>query len=348
MKGRHGNGVNILDVAKKAGVSSGTASMALSGNGRVSDKTRRRINAIAQAMNYTPNLAAQMLRVRKSNRIGLLMHGGTRPNGDGLYGYTESCFLASCQTMGLEHQIERYLPDDPQAPEPSALMSSGMVGGAILIGHGTTGLRQWLTEHNDMPWLAFEDEGPMSVMSDVPEGVRQAVQHVAALGHRQVAISTGKRQYTVQRQAYDSFLEAREQYGLTMQDAWQAEFFGGTAEVMARQLEWARRILSRTPRPTAAICIGATPVTALIYAALEMGLNVPRDLSIVAYTFSHLAATILPYPTHIEPDYSVMMDCALNMLRASIEGRPVGRSNRIMVPRLVAGQTTAPVPGNDR
>lgn len=65
--------MGIKDIAEKAGVSISTVSYALNGNPRVSEKTRQRILAIAEEMNYIPNLAGQNLRRQKTNIVGVYL-----------------------------------------------------------------------------------------------------------------------------------------------------------------------------------------------------------------------------------------------------------------------------------
>ncbi len=62
----------IHDVARKAGVSTSTVSRSLSGEPRVSEKTRARIRAIADELGYRPSRSAQALRLARTGTIGLL------------------------------------------------------------------------------------------------------------------------------------------------------------------------------------------------------------------------------------------------------------------------------------
>ncbi|OJF93806.1 LacI family DNA-binding transcriptional regulator [Alkalibacterium sp. 20] len=65
--------VGIRDIAKEANVSISTVSYALNGSARVSEGTRERILAIANEMNYIPNLAGQNLRRQKTDIIAVYL-----------------------------------------------------------------------------------------------------------------------------------------------------------------------------------------------------------------------------------------------------------------------------------
>lgn len=62
----------IADVAAAAGVSRTTVSVALSGRGRVDERTRERIKAVAKSLNYRPSVRAQRLRGGASRTVGLV------------------------------------------------------------------------------------------------------------------------------------------------------------------------------------------------------------------------------------------------------------------------------------
>lgn len=77
-----GDRVTIVDVAKAAGVSLGTASNALNGTGRIADDTRARVAEVAAAMGYRPRTSARALRRGNTMAIGLRFGGGLLPQAD--------------------------------------------------------------------------------------------------------------------------------------------------------------------------------------------------------------------------------------------------------------------------
>jgi len=70
--------VTAKDIAKKAGVTQPAVSMALNGSRRISEKTRKKILAIAKKLDYHPNASASRLRRQKTMVVGMLIvsHNG--------------------------------------------------------------------------------------------------------------------------------------------------------------------------------------------------------------------------------------------------------------------------------
>lgn len=69
----------ITDVAKYAGVSVSTVSLALSGKGRISEATISKVNQAIEALGYVRNTAAANLRSHTSNLVGLVLKDITDP-----------------------------------------------------------------------------------------------------------------------------------------------------------------------------------------------------------------------------------------------------------------------------
>jgi len=67
------NGSRLVDVARLANVSLGTVDRVIHNRGRVSEETKEKVNAAIKQINYKPNVAAQILSIRKKRRIGVLV-----------------------------------------------------------------------------------------------------------------------------------------------------------------------------------------------------------------------------------------------------------------------------------
>ena len=76
--------VRIKDIAEEAGVSIGTVDRVLHDRGEVNKETKEKILDLVEKLNYTPNLVAKSLSLKKALRIALLLPYGGKVNPIGI------------------------------------------------------------------------------------------------------------------------------------------------------------------------------------------------------------------------------------------------------------------------
>lgn len=114
--------VGIKDIAKKAGVSISTVSYALNNSSKVTEKTRAKIMAIANDLNYIPNMAARTLKTRETKIIGVYLtsYGGVFYS-ELLDGLTNSLYKHGYELIACSgKKSHRFLPEK-------------MIDGAIIL-----------------------------------------------------------------------------------------------------------------------------------------------------------------------------------------------------------------------
>ena len=111
-------------------------------------------------------------------------------------------------------------------------------------------------------------------------------------------------------------------------------------EQMQNCVEFSRAVLRQTPRPTAFFCSGMYEARALIYAALELGLRVPRDLSIVAVGYSEDAETTYPAVTFLGHDFVQQLTQAMLLLQRRVAGQDLEAQDILVDTKLEVRNTT--------
>ncbi|WP_176706773.1 LacI family DNA-binding transcriptional regulator [Paenibacillus hemerocallicola] len=174
--------VTIKDIAKQAGVTYGTVSRALNGEPGVSEKTRSRIKAIAEQMNYVPNLAAKRMVDRSSNCIGIIW-----PKIEGLFFYRLS---ERIQEEASRRGIRIML----SVAEPEDALSSFQE-------HFIDKVVHWVYSEQTAAFIAAKQSFPGTILEvgsrsagegpsleiDRKGAVFKAVRHLAELGHERIA-----------------------------------------------------------------------------------------------------------------------------------------------------------------
>jgi LacI family transcriptional regulator len=169
------------------------------------------------------------------------------------------------------------------------------------------------------------------------KGAAEAVRHLADLGHRVIGHISGPATFRSSLERHQGVAEGLASVGIEFDPRYYAE--GGytfDSGVLA-----ARALLALDPRPTA-IFAGNDEMAAGVYrAAREAGLDVPRDLSVVGFDDSPVAAKVWPPMTTIRLPIREMGAIAARKLLAQAPGAaPEGRDITVQ-PALVVRQSSA-------
>lgn len=313
----------IEDVARLAGVSKGAVSIALNGHAGVAETTRARISEAAHTLSWRPSLQARALLASRSFAVGLII---SRPPellaADPFF----PAFIAGVEsilaTRGLALVLQVVNEDSvAEAASYRRLANEGRVDGVLLTDLRIDDPRfAWLIELDlpavavgrpssacPFPWLDTDDR----------EGIRQAVRHLIALGHRRIAHVGGARGYVhsvARRHAWEDELRA---HGLQPQLFIEGDFTGHGGASATRQL------LQRTPRPTAVVYANDLMAISGMSAAIDAGLAPPDELSVVGFDDISLAPHVRPALTTVRQDATDWGRAAARSLVALVQGEPV-------------------------
>ena len=177
----------IKDVAERAGVSIATVSRALNDKGDVSGETRERVREVARSIGYSPDRAARSLASQRTRLVAVIV-------GDNA-GHPDLSLIFFGKVLA---SISRRLSQsgyDPLLLQPSDVGPEHRFDAAVVIGvDGDDPLVAQLASR-EVPLVGvdvrFETGRAAYVGSDHEEGVRLALAHMHALGHRRIAHLAG-------------------------------------------------------------------------------------------------------------------------------------------------------------
>jgi DNA-binding LacI/PurR family transcriptional regulator len=220
------------------------------------------------------------------------------------------------------------------------------IDGAIVYScRPTSAARDWLVRRK-LP-LVYVDQEPVvgapSVNVDDRGGARAAAEHVIELGHRDVGILT----------IASEGAHPERQRMLGWRDALRAVGLEPTVATTSTNLEddavnAALEILTPDRRPTALLCFSDVAALGALRAAVQLGLDVPRDLSIVGFDDSPVARRSHPALTTVRQDLvakgrlaadSLVSVMVLDGSRSSARGR-----HHMLPTELVIRETSGPAP----
>ncbi|MER6948988.1 LacI family DNA-binding transcriptional regulator [Nonomuraea sp. NPDC000554] len=333
----------IADIARRAGVSKGAVSYALNGQPGVSEETRARIQAIAQEIGWRPNLAARLLSGARADAIGLVVCRparflGVEPFFMELISGIEGELAASSSALMLQ-----VVPDhEAEIAVYRRWWGEGRVDGAILVDLHADDPRVPVVERLGMPAVVVghpSGAGSLpAVWSDDGAAMREAVEYLAALGHRRVARVAGLPGLLHTQIRDTAFTEVCAALGVSEHPVVHTDH---TGEEGARAT---RRLLSSRARPTAIVYDNDLMALAGLSVAQEMRLDVPADLSIAAWDDSPLSQVVRPPLTALTRDIPACGAHAARCLLRIVGGEEVAGVEDPAA-RLLPRGSTAPAPG---
>jgi DNA-binding LacI/PurR family transcriptional regulator len=333
----------IMDIARRAGVSKGSVSYALNGLPGVSAATRSRILTIAEEMGWHPNSAARALSGARAQAVGLVLARPAPTLG------IESFFMRLIS--GIEGELSRrsialmlqvVAEADVELGTYRRWWGERRVDGVIVTDLRMDDPRVGLLEELAMPAVVVGVPGPYgslhAVWTDDVTGINSAVDYLAALGHSRIARVAGRADFRHTHTRDEAFAAAIDRLGLIDGGSIPTDY---SAEQGARA---ARSLLSTKPRPSALLFDNDVMALAGSAVAHEMGLQVPRDLSIIAGDDSPLCQHVHPPLTAVYRDIGDLGQRAARSLLQLLDGA-ITEELHAPSPWLVPRGSTAPPPG---
>ena len=308
--------MDIRDVARKAKVSTATVSRTINRVGTVDAQLTKRVWKAIEELGYYPNRQARALVSGRSRAFGLIVSEITNPF------FPE--IVQTFETLAVEHRYEILLTSTIHDPKRMALavrrMIEGRVDGVAIL---TFGMEESLLEDlrfRNLP-LVFVDVGPQAprvsnIRVDYLEGIRQAIQHLAALRHERIGFVSGPLRLKSAKARKDAYIASMKEIGLPVRPEFIIEgdhrLEGGK---QALHEFWQRR-----RRPTALLCSNDMTAIGVLRAAFELGIKVPQELSVVGFDDVRMAGFMIPPLTTIRMSQSELAKIAFEALL-----REVGR-----------------------
>jgi LacI family transcriptional regulator len=182
------------------------------------------------------------------------------------------------------------------------------------------------------------DKAEAMIVTNDRNGAAEAARHLADLGHRRIAFVSGPTSFRSSHERREGFAAGLAEKGLKL--AADDVVFG--AYTFESGLACGAALLQRRPRPTAVFC-GNDEMAAGVYrAAREASLEIPRDLSVVGYDDSPVAAKVWPPLTTVKlPIREMGRIAAEKLLSGAVEGFKGRIIDAKVAPSLVVRESTA-------
>lgn len=323
----------IKDVAKLAEVSTATVSRVLNGNGYVQEGTKKRVAKAIEQLNYKPNDVARSLFKGRSKMIALFVPDIMNPF------FPELARAVEDTTKNHDLTFILCNTDDDISKEIAYFdtLQQKSIDGVIIV---SSTLTPEQLDQIQIPVVALDrklNNGIASVTVNNYEGSREAVQHLKSLGCQNVAHIAGPDHIDNANQRKKGYLDEVQHEG------WFRPSFveqGDYNYDSAKQA--AIRLLERHPNIDGLFVGNDLMAVGALKAAESLGINVPGNLSIIAFDGISLGETTSPsLTTMAQPIYQIGARAAEMLIEQIDQQETTLRSEEFSV-QLIERESTLP------
>ncbi len=306
-----------------------TVSRVINDQARVSQETRRRVQASVEALGYVPNRLARALSRRRTGTIGVIVPDLANPFYPlVVHGIEEVARRADhhvilCHSQADPERERGYLED---------MVSFQVEGVLIAPVSDRSRPHMRLLAREGIPFVMIDRSisgfsGDL-VQGDSIAGAQRAVEHLISLGHRRIGMVTESAEVSTARDRELGYRTALTNAGLDAPDELVARSNSATdpdaAGVAAAQL------MALPEPPTAIFAVNNIAVIGVVEAARERGLRIPEDVALVCFDELEHLARVHPFLTVMAQPAETFGTLATQLLLDRIAGR-IGTQHRTVV-----------------
>jgi DNA-binding LacI/PurR family transcriptional regulator len=306
---------DIRTIARAANVSIATVSRTINGVATVNPRMAKRVWELIDKFDYFPNTQARSLVSGRSRIFGLIVSEITNPFFPEL--------IQGFEDIAVEHGYEILVSSTNYDPKRMShcirRMLERKVEGVAVMTFGVEEplLNQMAKRKVPMVFIDVGPKGPgISLLTvDYHFGIRQGVQHLATLGHRNIAFISGPARLHSAQSRQVAFSVSLTECGITPNPAWIVEgdhtMEGGIAAMEG--------LLAANKMPTAIMCSNDMTAIGVLHKLYRAGLRVPDDFSVIGFDNIHIAEVTIPPLTTVEMSRLDLARAAVTALREQVE-----------------------------
>jgi LacI family transcriptional regulator len=330
--------LTIRDVARKAGVSIGTVSRVLNRKETVRADIRQRVDQAIDTLGYSPNTIAQSMRSRTTQTIGCIIREISIPPLAAFVRAAHDVLHEAGYALLLTNSEGNIERERELLKRLSRRQADGMMLG--LYTPSDPKFDDFLLTLN-VPIVVVDRDTPGwadAVMADHHYSTQIMTDHLLTLGHRRIAILTGRDDMFPARERLRGYRAAHEAHGAAVDPSLMR-----TGSVLAKSgFSAMSELLGARDRPTAVIAGGIDMLSGVLKAIRAKGLAIPRDISVVGTGDSSLAELYDPPISVDRWDQGEVGRVAAGLLLDRISGRSAREPRHVVLPtEFVLRQSTA-------
>lgn len=323
-------------MAERLGYSATTISRVLSGKAekyRISPDTVNAVLREARRCNYSPSVAAQSLRTRRSNTIGLLLPSVANP----YFADMASVIITELNSAGYTTIVVDTMESEQRLSESARSLISRQVDGILAVPCGEKGMDlEMLSAQIPVVLIDryYEDTSLPYVTTNNYQGGLDATRHLLSRGHTRISCIQGVQSSMPNKERVRGYMKAMKDEGL----AQEIDIIGNEFSVQNGYLE-TKLLMSQQQRPTAIFALSNTIMLGALKAIREAGLRIPEDVALISFDNNLYMDYMTPPITRISQPVEDMAKLAVKILLDKIKGASNCGSQLRLSPIMVAGES---------
>jgi len=309
------NQVTIKDIARELGISPSTVSRALKDHPDISSETKKAVNALAEKLNYQPNIVALSLRQKKTNTIGVVIPELVHFFFSTVISGIEDVAYQAGYSVILAQSNESY---EREKTDIKALFNSRVDGMLISLSRETKNFDHIESIISKGVPVVFYDRmynnpSTSKVIVDDYTGAKEAVDHLIDQGYKRIANLESASGLLISEDRKRGYLDSLREHSLEIKDSWSEECPSGSQEDGRK----ATLKLLSLPNPPDAIFAHSDPIAmGAMKAIKEKGLQIPYDVGLIGFSNSSYVDLIDPPLTTVEqPGFEMGQEAARLLIR---------------------------------
>lgn len=338
--------MNLVQVAKRAKVSTATVSRVLNNAGVVKSSTRARVLKAVEDLRYHPNLHARSLAGGKSYTLGVVLSNMENPFFFDIYKTIE----ADARARGYDVVVANTNYQSEQLVTSIRLMIGRRVAGlALIVSEMEPALIEELTATR-IPVVFYDVGTPKRNITNIRinyrRGIEKVVHYIYSLGHRRLGFIGHHATLGPINERLNAVLETVALYSPALEVRTAAD-----ADSLEGGRQAARTLLDSGFAPTAIICVNDITAAGALREIREHGLRVPQDVSVTGFDNIKLSEFCYPPLTTVQIPREQIghIVCERLIPVPAVLGAPAPADHAIVIdPELVLRESTGPAPIRER
>lgn len=335
----------ILDIARILNISASTVSRALHDHPSISTETKNSVVALAEELNYRPNLLALSLLNKKTNTIGIIVPEITSYYFATIINGVQDMVAATGYNLMITQSNESVEQEKKLINDLSLVRVDG-----FLISPSSETIR---FDHfkklkdNDVPIVIFDRDSVGyevdKVLVDDYDGAFQAVEYLIKTGCTRIAHITGPSSLSVSRHRLAGYTDALTKNGITIQPELIVSCTGFLPE---HGIEAAKILLALSNSPDAIFAVNDGVAIGAMAVLKESGKKIPEDISIVGFDDEPYSSYFTPSLSSVwQPVYDMgMLSAKILLNRLVSENTETKFRHEILKPELMVRESSRRLP----